>query len=152
MPTLLRRRLFAGLIGLAAARPAFAAAPPRLEVWKQRTCGCCAAWVRHLEAAGFPVTVHEVGDTHAVSALAGVPADLHACHTARIGGYAVEGHVPAEAIGRLLAARPAVRGIAVPGMPIGSPGMETPGKAPEPYDVIAFAADGSRQVFLRVRP
>jgi hypothetical protein len=151
MPTLPRRHLLAGLVGLAAARPTLAAAP-QLEVWKQRSCGCCAAWVRHLEAAGFPATVHEVNDTHAVSALAGVPADLHACHTARVGGYAVEGHVPAEAIGRLLAARPAVRGIAVPDMPVGSPGMEVPGKTPEPYDVIAFAADGTRTTFMRVRP
>ena len=81
-----------------------------------------------------------------------MPADLAGCHTARVAGYVVEGHVPAAAVQRLLAERPAVLGLAVPGMPVGSPGMEVPGQRAEPFDVIAFAADGSRALFMAVRP
>lgn len=150
-----RHLLLAGLAVLAAARPAAVAAPtatPRVELWKMRACGCCAAWARHLGRAGFALTVHEVADVAPVRAAAGVPADLGGCHTAKVGGYVVEGHVPADAVTRLLAERPAVLGIAVPGMPVGSPGMEIQGELAEPYDVVAFAADGSRRVFMEVRP
>jgi hypothetical protein len=85
-------------------------------------------------------------------AAAGVPADLGGCHTTKVAGYVVEGHVPVAAVQRLLAERPALLGLAVPGMPLGSPGMEVKGEPPEPYDVIAFAADGSRAVYTTVRP
>jgi hypothetical protein len=153
MQPLSRRQMLAGLATLPAVRPALAAALPPVEVWKNRGCGCCTARAGHLERAGFVVAaVHEVEDATAVGAAARVPADLAGCHTAKIGGYVVEGHVPAAAVRRLLAERPAVLGLAVPGMPVGSPGMEVPGQPAEPYDVIAFAADGSRFLFLAVRP
>ena len=153
MYPLSRRHLLAALAALAAVRPALAAPSPQVEVWKNRGCGCCSAWARHLEQAGFVVAaVHEVENAAALGAAAGVPADLAGCHTARVAGYAVEGHVPAAAVRRLLAERPAVLGVAVPGMPVGSPGMEVPGRPAEPFDVIAFAADGSRALFLAVRP
>lgn len=153
MMPLRRRDLLAGVAVLAATRPAAATAPaPRVELWKMRSCGCCTAWAKHLERAGFALTVREVDDVGPVRAAAGVPAGLGGCHTAKVGGYVVEGHVPADAVTRLLAERPAVLGIAVPGMPVGSPGMEIQGEPAEPYDVVAFAADGSRRVFMEVRP
>jgi hypothetical protein len=153
MHLLSRRHLLAGLAALAAVRPALGASLPRVEVWKNRGCGCCSAWAQHLERAGFVVAaVHEVEDAAAVGAAAGVPADLSGCHTAKVAGYVVEGHVPAAAVQRLLAERPAVLGLAVPGMPVGSPGMEIAGQPAEPFDVIAFAADGSRSLFMAVRP
>jgi hypothetical protein len=128
------------------------AEPPELEVWKMRAWGCCEAWARHFEAAGFRTKVHEVDDVGDVRAAAGVPADLGRCHTAKFEGYVVEGRVPAAAVRRLLAERPAIRGLAVPGMPLGSPGMEIEGEPAEPYDVVAFAEDGSRSVYAAVRP
>jgi len=152
MDLLSRRHLLSALAVLAAVRPALAAPPPQVEVWKNRGCGCCSAWARHLEQAGLVVAVHEVDDAAAIGAAAGVPADLAGCHTAKVAGYVVEGHVPAAAVQRLLAERPAVQGLAVPGMPLGSPGMEVPGQPAEPFDVIAFAADGSRALFMAVRP
>ncbi len=152
MPSLSRRLLLAGFPALLLGRPVLAAAP-EFEVWKMRTCGCCNAWVRHLEAAGLVgAVVHEVDDLTPIRAAAGVPEDLGGCHTSKIGGYVVEGHVPAAAVQRLLAERPAILGLAVPGMPLGSPGMEVAGEPAEPFDVVAFAADGSRSVFLVVRP
>lgn len=152
MPMLARRGLLLTSAALALVRPALAVEAPTLELWKQRGCGCCTAWAKHLEAAGIRTVTHEVDDLAAVRAAAGVPADLGGCHTARIGGYVVEGHVPAEAVQRMLRERPAILGLAVPGMPLGSPGMEIEGQPAEPYDVMAFAADGSRQVYLAVRP
>ncbi len=148
-----RRRLLLATAALALACPALGAGKPTLEVWKSRGCGCCTAWARRFEAAGFATLVHEVDDLGPVRAGAGVPADLAGCHTARVGGYVVEGHVPVAAVERLLAERPPVKGIAVPGMPMGSPGMEVPGEPADAYDVVAFAADGGpRSVFLAVRP
>ena len=96
--------------------------------------------------------MHELDDLAAVRAAAGVPADLGGCHTAKVAGYVVEGHVPVAAVQRLLAERPAILGLAVPGMPLGSPGMEIEGEPAEPYDVIGFAADGGRSVLMEVRP
>jgi hypothetical protein len=93
-----------------------------------------------------------VDDVGAVRAAAGVPADLGGCHTGKVAGYVVEGHVPVAAVQRLLAERPAILGLAVPGMPLGSPGMEIEGEPAEPYEVIAFAADGSRSVYMEMRP
>jgi len=117
-----------------------------------RACGCCTGWAKHFEKAGFGTKVHEVDDVGAVRAAVGVPADLGGCHTSKIAGYVVEGHVPVAAVQRLLAERPSILGLAVPGMPLGSPGMEIEGEPGEPYDVIAFRADGSRAVFERIEP
>ncbi len=152
MPTLLaRRHLLASCAALAVVRPARAAAPA-LEVWKMRSCPCCVGWAERFEAAGFATTIHEVGDVGAVRAAAGVPPDLGGCHTSKVEGYVVEGHVPVAAVQRMLAERPAILGLAVPGMPLGSPGMEIEGEPAEPYDVVAFTADGSRSVFMAVWP
>ncbi|MDP1584103.1 MAG: DUF411 domain-containing protein [Bradyrhizobium sp.] len=115
-------------------------------VHKDPNCGCCTGWVRHLEAAGFVVRVEETADLEAVRSRLGVPADLAACHTAELDGYIIEGHVPAPALRKLLEQRPRAVGLAVPGMPVGSPGME--GGTPEKYDVVLFGAAG-RQPFMR---
>jgi hypothetical protein len=153
MPTFARRGLLASVAALALVRPATAvAAAQDFEVWKMRACGCCQAWAEHFEAAGFRTIVHEVDDVAEVRAAVGVPADLGGCHTAKVAGYVVEGHVPVAAVQRLLAERPPVLGLAVPGMPLGSPGMEVEGEPAEPYDVIAFSADGRRSVFMERRP
>jgi hypothetical protein len=125
-----------------------AAAAQTIEVMKTPTCGCCAFWVDHLRAEGFEVTVTDLPDLTAVARALRVPDDLRSCHTARIGGYAVEGHVPAADIRRLLAERPDAAGIAAPGMPIGSPGMEQ-GDLTEPYQVILFTRDGRRSLFAQ---
>jgi hypothetical protein len=145
-----RRRFGVGLALLPLASPAMAA-PLTLEVWKMRGCVCCTAWARHFEAAGFGTTIHEVDDLGPVRAAAGVPEDLGGCHTAKVAGYVVEGHVPVAAVQRMLTERPAIIGLAVPGMPMNSPGMEIEGEQQDPFDVIAFAADGSRSVFMEVR-
>jgi hypothetical protein len=147
MTALSRRHLLAAVAFVAIIPPARAAASPALEVWKNRGCSCCSAWAEHFERAGFAVTMHEVDDLAPVRTAAGVPPDLAGCHTARLEGYVIEGHVPVEPVQRLLVERPEVLGLAVPGMPVGSPGMEVPGRPAEPFDVIAFAADGSRRVF-----
>jgi hypothetical protein len=152
MLAITRRHFGAGLALLPWASPVLAAAPPTLEVWKMRGCACCAAWARHFEAAGFGTTVHEQDDLGSIRTEAGVPEDLGGCHTARVPGYVVEGHVPVAAVQRLLAERPAILGLAVPGMPMNSPGMEIEGEKGQPFDVIAFAADGSRAVFMTVQP
>lgn len=121
---------------------------PPMTVYQSPTCGCCSEWIEHVRAAGFRVEVVDTDDLTAIKVAMGVPGWLGACHTAEIDGVLVEGHVPAAYIASFLAERPAgVRGIAVPGMPIGSPGMEVPGRAAEPYDVIAFRADGATAVF-----
>lgn len=117
-----------------------------VEVYKAPTCGCCGAWVEHLREAGFHVQVHDTADLGPIKAEVKLPFGLGSCHTARVGGYFVEGHVPAEDVKRLLAERPAARGIAVPGMPVGSPGMEQ-GDLRQPYDVLLIAEDGSTSVF-----
>jgi hypothetical protein len=108
-----------------------------LVVYKSPTCGCCAAWVDHLEAEGFTVDVHDREDMNTVKSLLGVPRELASCHTATIGDYVIEGHVAATEIKRLLAEKPAALGLAVPGMPIGSPGMEMDDKR-MPYDTLLF--------------
>ncbi len=110
-----------------------------IKVYKSPTCGCCTAWVDHLIDNGFTVDVVEKTDVSPFKRHLGVPPQLHSCHTAEIDGYVIEGHVPAADIKRMLAERPPIRGLAVPGMPQGSPGMET-GHV-EPYSVISFDAD-----------
>jgi hypothetical protein len=124
------------------------AAAATIEVAKSPYCGCCTLWVEHLRQEGFDVHVVDLDDVTPTARRLGVPDDLRSCHTASIGGYAIEGHVPAADIRRLLAERPAAAGIAVPGMPIGSPGMEQ-GDRRQRYDVILFRRDGRRQLFSR---
>lgn len=111
---------------------------PPVNVTKDPSCGCCDGWVAHIEAAGFPVQVVESTDMDRLKQRLGVPADMASCHTAEVGGYVVEGHVPAAAIRRLLAERPDATGLAVPGMPAGSAGMDFPGVDPEPYEAFLF--------------
>lgn len=129
----------------AAAQPA-KGPPVKMVVYKTPTCGCCRAWVDHVQAAGFQVEVHDMPDVTPVKNEHGLPQHLASCHTAIVDGYVIEGHVPADVIRRLLSERPQVAGIAVPGMPAGSPGMEM-GDRKDPYDVIAFARDGKVSVF-----
>jgi hypothetical protein len=121
------------------------AATPTIEVWKSPSCGCCAEWVKHLQANGFTVKVNDAGNASARARL-GVPAKLGSCHTAQVAGYAIEGHVPAADIKRLLAEKPNAVGLAVPGMPIGSPGMEQ-GNQRDPYDVLLIERSGSTRVY-----
>jgi hypothetical protein len=118
-----------------------------LVVHKTATCGCCKAWVAHMEENGFTVVSHdhEMVELNRLNQDVGLPSDLVSCHTALIGGYVVEGHVPADLVKRLLEEKPQVAGLAVPGMPIGSPGME--GVVKQRYDVIAYGRDGSRSVY-----
>jgi hypothetical protein len=124
-------------------------AGPAVTVYKTPTCGCCSKWITHLQQAGFVVTAHDRDDLTPIKRQHGVPRTLESCHTAVVGGYVVEGHVPADVIQRLLRERPAVAGIAVPGMPAGSPGMEYPGAPPQPYSVMAFRAEGGWSVYER---
>ena len=123
------------------------AAPVVITVYKSPTCGCCKEWVTHVQKAGFKVDVKDMDDMASVKADAGVPASVQSCHTAVVEGYAVEGHVPADVIRRLLKERPKVAGIAVPGMPAGSPGMEVPGRKADRYDVVTFDRKGSTGVY-----
>lgn len=144
-PILNRRAVLAGLAAVPlASAPLVARASelPLVTVHRDPSCGCCGAWVDHIEAAGFPVRVIETSDLDAEKRRLGVPAELASCHTAEVAGYVVEGHVPAPALRRLLSERPAATGLAVPGMPIGSPGMEIPGAPPERYAVVLFGPAG----------
>jgi hypothetical protein len=134
----------------APAAQAPAAAPvangPQLVVYKDPSCGCCSKWVEHMRDNGFPVESHDTSGVDGIKDQAGVPQAARSCHTALVGGYAIEGHVPAEAVRRLLREHPAdIAGLAVPGMVTGSPGME--GGTPQHYDVIAFTRDGRTSVY-----
>ena len=124
-----------------------ASALPLLTIHKTPTCGCCGAWQTHIEAAGYPVEVVEEEDLDPMKQALGVPSGMTSCHTAIVGDYFSEGHVPAEDIARLLSERPDARGLAVPGMPVGSPGMESPDGAEEPYTVFLIGRDGSSTPF-----
>jgi hypothetical protein len=122
---------------------------PTMEVFKSPTCGCCSKWVEHVQEAGFTVKVTDVSDA-ALDALKqkhGIPRTAQSCHTGLVDGYVVEGHVPVSEVQRLLKQRPAISGIAVGGMPIGSPGMEVPGQRPQTYNVITFDKQGAVAVF-----
>lgn len=124
-------------------------ASPAITVYKDPSCGCCTKWVDHLRGAGLRPEVHDRSDMDALKDSLGVPAALRSCHTAVVGRYVIEGHVPVADMKHLLAGAPKnVVGIAVPGMPAGSPGMEVPGRT-DRYDVIAFAADGTTKLFAR---
>lgn len=118
---------------------------PTVTVYKSPTCGCCGDWIGHLEDNGFPVDVEDRANVGPVKRQLGVPEDLAACHTAVVEDYVVEGHVPAEQVKRLLREAPDLRGIGVAGMPVGSPGMER-GDYAEPYEVVAFTANGETTV------
>ncbi len=152
---MLDRRRFLTVLGTAGAvlamKPAFAETGlPKVVVSKDPSCGCCSGWVDHIRAAGFPVEVRDTPAINQVKVRLGVPQDLASCHTAEVGGYVVEGHVPADAIKRLLAERPQVKGVAVPGMPVGSPGMEVEGVENDTYDVVLFGPTGQKP-FARYR-
>src|SRR5687768_17004455 len=121
---------------------------PAVEVFKSPTCGCCSLWVEHLEASGFTVKTVSVDDIYEVKVKHGVPGAVESCHTGLVGGYVIEGHVPAGDVQRLLKERPAgVVGIGVRGMPIGSPGMEVKGVKPQPFNVLAFDKQGKTRIF-----
>jgi hypothetical protein len=139
------------LLSTALSSPLRAAARPEVQVWKSPTCGCCKDWVTHMEAHGFSVVVHETGNT-AMRARLGLPQELGSCHTALVGGYVVEGHVPAEDVKRLLALKPTALGLSVPGMPIGSPGMDGAvyGGRRDPYDVLLARVDAAGKVSTSV--
>lgn len=153
-----RRRRILGALGACAAAAMAASASatrppaPLIEVWKSPACGCCGDWIRHVETHGFPVRIHDVGNAAARKRL-GIPEALGSCHSALVRGYAIEGHVPGREIHRLLRERPAALGLAVPGMPLGSPGMDGPayGHRTEPYDVLLVLAGGGTRVFQSYR-
>lgn len=119
---------------------------PEITVYKTPTCGCCVKWVDHLKANGFNVTVQDLADLASIKQQFSVPSDLQSCHTASVGGYTIEGHVPADDIKKLLAEKPKARGLAVPGMPVGSPGMEM-GDRKDPYKVILYGEKGQQTVY-----
>jgi hypothetical protein len=121
---------------------------PLMTVYKSPTCGCCSVWGEHMERNGFTLAVEEVENTTSVKREYRIPSHLQSCHTAIIDGYVIEGHVPAEDVKRLLIERPEnIIGLTVPGMPIGSPGMEVEGADPQAYDVLTFNARGETKVF-----
>jgi len=124
--------------------------PIPVQVYKDATCGCCSVWVEHLRRNGFAPTSENVTNLTALKEKHGVPAEGRSCHTALVGGYVIEGHVPAAEIQRLLKEKPKVAGLAVPGMPIGSPGME--GANPRPYNVLTFDKAGKTAVFSTQNP
>ena len=155
-----RRNLLATMAALAlpgtlaalAAGRVEAQGAPVVEVWKSPTCGCCKDWIAHLEANGFRTMAHDVGNT-AMRERLGIAPEYGSCHTARVAGYTVEGHVPAADLHRLLRERPAAIGLAVPRMPVGSPGMDGPeyGGRRDPYDVLLLKRGGGHQVYASYR-
>lgn len=148
---MIRRHLLLGALALPAL-PAASQEGLRVEVWRDPHCGCCEGWVAHLRQEGFAVTDRVVPSVGPFRRALGTPSDLLSCHAARVEGVALEGHVPAYAIRRFLAERPAgFVGLSVPAMPIGTPGMEVPGREAEVYEVIAWRRDGSHAPWLRMR-
>lgn len=150
-PSATRRNLLLALGALpfaSLAQQAGKAGKVLVEVWKDPNCGCCKDWVQHLQDNGFAVKVNETGN-NAIRAKLGVPPKLGSCHTGLVGGYAIEGHVPAEEIRRLLKDKPQALGLAVPGMPVGSPGMDGKiyGDRRDPFDVLLVRKGGDTQVF-----
>ena len=153
MTTTTRRSMVASLCALLAV-PALAATPqpPKVEVWKDPNCGCCKDWVKHLEQAGLAVQVFDTGNEKKRAEL-GIAPTLGSCHTALVGGYAIEGHVPAKDIKRLLREKPQAVGLTVPGMPVGSPGMDGAvyqGRK-DPFDVLLIAKNGTTSVYQSYR-
>ena len=117
-----------------------------VTVWKTPNCGCCKEWVAHLRSSGFKVVTNDVKDTGAIRQKLGLPVKFASCHTAQLGAYVLEGHVPAQEVRRLMREKPKALGLAVPGMPVGSPGMEVDGSR-DAYDVLLVLADGSSRVY-----
>lgn len=152
MKSLVRLKyLLPGLFQLSAAfaaTVALAAGPQKVEVYKSPTCGCCSEWVTHMKKNGFDVVVHDVRNVAPFRRQLGIPDQMESCHSALVGGYAIEGHVPAADVKRLLRERPKAKGIAVPGMVQGSPGMEQ-GMGKDPYQVLLFDGSGRTTVFER---
>lgn len=153
----LRRRLIGSLLfgavaGVALPAVRAAAAKTSIEVWKSPSCGCCKDWIRHLEDHGFEVTAYDEGNSAARERL-GMPVRFGSCHTAEVEGFAIEGHVPARDIRRLLDTRPDAVGLSVPAMPRGSPGMDGPayGGVEDPYDVLLIDNDGNASIFQSYR-
>jgi hypothetical protein len=140
----------AGLVGVAAQQKASTPAATKVTVYKTSSCGCCRLWVDHLKSNGFDVQAMDISsaEVRAVSKAAGLKDEDTSCHTAKIGNYVVEGHVPAADIKRMLTEKPAIAGLSAAGMPMGSPGMEQ-GNRKEPYDVIAFKKDGTSTVYAK---
>ncbi len=124
-------------------------AGPLVEVFKSPTCGCCAQWVEHMRASGFTVRTTDLNDLTDIKKSRGVPDQVQSCHTAVVNGYVVEGHVPAADVHRMLKEKPAIAGIAVGGMPIGSPGMDFPGTKAQAYNVMSFDKSGATRVFAK---
>jgi hypothetical protein len=122
---------------------------PTMQVYKSPTCGCCSKWVDHMREGGFTVEVTDLSNEalDALKAKHGIPRTAQSCHTGLVNGYVVEGHVPVAEVHRLLKERPSIAGIAVGGMPIGSPGMEVPGQRPQTYNVVAFDKEGAVKVY-----
>jgi hypothetical protein len=135
------------LLLLVAAGTAGAQSATLIEVFKSPYCGCCEKWIGHMERSGFKVNAHNVNDVPAARKNLGMPDRLGSCHTAKVGGYVIEGHVPAADVQRLLKEKPKAIGLAAPGMPQGSPGMET--TTPAPYETLLVLTDGSARVFAR---
>jgi hypothetical protein len=131
--------------------PAASANLPTVTVYKSPSCNCCAKWITHMREQGFPVKIESRFNVQPVKKEVGVPSSLAACHTAVVGNYVVEGHVPAQDVKRLLRETPEVQGLSVPGMPVGSPGMER-GNRVEPYDVVTFTPGGDTTVFAQYGP
>jgi hypothetical protein len=140
------RLALAGAASFGLTGAARAATAPRVQVWQDPACGCCEGWVRHMQAAGFEVTVRKVVDVRRLKVAMGVDEALWSCHTAVVDGFVIEGHVPAADVRRLLAERPRARGLSAPGMPPSSPGMEIPGT---PYRVILFGVPGGDRTWAR---
>ena len=122
-------------------------AKPQMTVYKSATCGCCSKWVEHMQGNGFEVKAINVDDIDKVKRERGVPADAASCHTAIVNGYVVEGHVPADAVQKMLKEKPSIAGIAVPGMPMGSPGMEVPGGQKEAFNIVSFDKSGKTAIY-----
>lgn len=143
-----RRTLLQGaLVALCLPTAVTHAATPAIQVYKTPSCGCCHEWVAHLRKSGFTVNTTDVPDTAPYRTRYGVPTEMASCHTGVVQGYALEGHVPAEQIKRLLAEKPKAKGLAVPGMPMGSPGMEMDDHRRDAFDVVLIKADGKHQVY-----
>lgn len=146
---MLRRDLLTAAAAMMAAPRAWAAAPPLLTVYKTASCGCCRGWITTMGRAGYRSKVIVVEDITPIGKRHSVPFELSSCHLATIGGYVVVGHVPAADVGRLLKERPKALGITVPGMPLGSPGMEMPDGRKEPYQTLLLLPGGKTRVFAR---
>lgn len=141
-----RQAVGAGVVAVMAPRALRAAAPIAMTVYKSPSCGCCKEWIKHVQANGFTVKIIHMDDVTPMKRTAGVPKNMESCHTALVGPYVIEGHVPADLIKTILSKKPALLGLSVPGMPPGPPGMETSGPA-RPYKVMAFMKDGSSQLY-----